>query len=76
MPSAESCPLPGACGFNGATDSPLQDDGTTALMLAAQNGHAAVVTVLLKQGADPNQANFIDGGTALTAGAYCAVTVL
>jgi cytohesin len=40
------------------------DDGSTALILAAQNGHLAVVEALLKAGADAARAT-TDGRTAL-----------
>ena len=41
------------------------EDGTTALMLAAQKGRAEVVRILLAAGADVNQAKTSDGMTAL-----------
>jgi len=40
------------------------DDGQTALILAARNGHLVVVEALLRAGADPNHA-MSDGRTAL-----------
>ena len=41
------------------------DTGWSSLMLAARNEHAAVVRLLLAQGANVNQATITDGETAL-----------
>ncbi|MBQ3763698.1 MAG: ankyrin repeat domain-containing protein, partial [Synergistaceae bacterium] len=50
--------------MNGSNVNAKNNDGWTALMLAALNGHADVAEVLLKHGADVNAKN-IFGRTAL-----------
>jgi ankyrin repeat protein len=47
-----------------AVDYKLPDNGTTALIAAARNGHLAVVEILLTSGADINEIDH-DVGTAL-----------
>ena len=48
----------------GADKNVAKQDGATALMAAAQNGHLKVVRVLLEAGADKNAAKQ-NGATAL-----------
>ncbi len=50
--------LPLACGWNSARDE-------SALITAARNGNAALVTQLVKQGADPNQRTGVNDWPAL-----------
>ena len=50
---------------SGADVNTTDDDGVTALMIAAQNGHEVIVSALLSGGADVN-AQFTNGVTALT----------
>ena len=54
---------------NGADPTIRADDGTTALYLAAQNGHSAVVAVLESRGADLEAKRSNSGATPLHAAA-------
>ncbi|MGA5553711.1 ankyrin repeat domain-containing protein [Streptomyces lavendulocolor] len=47
------------------------DDGCTALYLAAVNGRAGIVRLLLAAGADPDRASGADGGDLPLCGAAC-----
>ena len=46
--------------FLSALESTLDSSGSTPLHVAASNGHAEVVALLLENGADPNAKNRID----------------
>ncbi len=50
-------------------------DGTTALMIASQNGHIEVVRALLDKEAKTN-GRMIGGTTALLVGGICATEVI
>lgn len=67
-PGSGSLPLVGAAGWgrrdiaaylidHGAEVNALEDEGVTALSMAAQNGAEALVTLLIERGADPNIPN-------------------